>query len=278
MNKFSPKQDCNEKQSWNRYLYVENNPVNLIDPSGLKTCFEAECSSSESEDSAAPEAAQRSLNRWDSIMDNGYDPESDRFVNDVTITYTTGITGSGLVGGTIVLHQPTLDEVFEVVDMVRTRIVEEQDRKRREVATAAIESTQLGSFATNLTPAGEGFRFEVDQSQATKFQNFLKSNFLSGSLYGLHSDDVGCDEAGAQCRDYRSPQGSLGISGSMQVVYNAATGFGYIDVDRFNPYQGVRGFLGHTFLEVLGSNRGSYQTGTNLNQLRQLRSRFRGWR
>jgi len=259
-------------------LYVENNPVNLIDPSGLKTCFEAECSSSESEGSSAPEAAQRSLNRWDSIMDNGYDPESDRFVNDVTITYTTGITGSGHVGGTIVLHQPTLDEVFEVVDLVKARIIKEQDRKRREVATAAIKSTQLGSFATNLIEAEEGFRFNVAKDQATEFQTFLDNNFLSGSLYGFHSDDVGCDEAGAQCRDYRSPGGSMGISGSMQIVYNATNRFGYIDIDRFNPYQGVRGFLGHTFLEVLGSNRGSYQTGTNLNQLSQLRSRFRGWR
>ena len=55
-------------QSWNRYLYVENNPVNLIDPSGLKTCFEAECSSSEGEDSSAPEAAQRGISRWDSMI------------------------------------------------------------------------------------------------------------------------------------------------------------------------------------------------------------------
>jgi len=26
---------------------------------------------------------------------------------------------------------------------------------------------------------------------------------------------------------------------------------GYADTDRFNPYQDVRGFLGHTFLELI---------------------------
>lgn len=68
--------------------------------------------------------------------------------------------------------------------------------------------------------------------------------FANGVFYGLHRD-VGTDLA-----DFRSYNGVLG-PGSVQIVIDTNTLAVYADCDRFNPYEDVVRFLGHTG-EVLG--------------------------
>lgn len=66
-----------------------------------------------------------------------------------------------------------------------------------------------------------------------------------------------CGFLGAGCKDYRSDVGGMGIHGSMQVTFNKRAGAGFVDIDRFSPFQNARGFIGHFFGEVLFSNHGS---------------------
>lgn len=68
--------------------------------------------------------------------------------------------------------------------------------------------------------------------------------FASGVLYGLHRD------VGAHLQDFRAFSGTFG-KGSLQIVVDHVTGRFYADVDNFNPYQDVVGFLGHAFGEVI---------------------------
>ena len=66
----------------------------------------------------------------------------------------------------------------------------------------------------------------------------------------------------------------MGIKGSMQIVYNSDTHEGYFDVDRFNPYQDVRGFMGHAFLEVLFKDHGFRPDGLHGPDQAQAQERY----
>ncbi len=238
-----------DPQTFNRYSYVMNKPMTSVDPTGLKACFEAECSGVDDEGlGLMPEGARRSYARYDSIQDTGYDPETNRFVNTVTITNR---------GETTVLTSPTLDDVTALVDLMNANNTHlsqyMQTEARSTVANGARILTGLDEFITKVKRQGEGFRFDVIKGKEDDLIQFL-STFYSGSLYGYHSKDLGCSNKGSECIDYRSETDSMSISGSMQIVINKTNGgtFGYFDVDRFNPYQDVRGALGHLFIEVLG--------------------------
>lgn len=63
--------------------------------------------------------------------------------------------------------------------------------------------------------------------------------FANGLFYGLHTD------VGSNLVDFRSYNGVIG-PGSLQIVIDRKTGAFYADVDRFNPYEDVVRFLGHT--------------------------------
>ena len=99
--------------------------------------------------------------------------------------------------------------------------------------------------------------------------------FISGPFYTEHSDQVGGCGAGSSCRDYRMKSKVPGIAGYMQVVYDRASGRGYLDMDRFNLYKFPKGSLGHVFLEVLApKGYGISSKGTDVTQLRRMRSRY----
>ncbi len=244
-------------QTFNRYSYVMNQPTTMVDPSGLEACSAehsySDCGgddgfwgSGEFGDDVAylnsiPGGAAGL--RFHSIMTNGYDPEFNQFVGDVTIHYNTGACGQGvsaLCGGVITLHKPSLDDVNAEVSRLGGVIRAERSRVgnilRSQQAEAAARSTGLSALITNVEQRREGLIFNVKQGKEKEFEDFV-STFYSGSLYGYHSDDVGCSNKGAICTDYRSERNSMGISGSMQIVYNSTDNRGYIDIDRFNPYQ-----------------------------------------
>lgn len=71
-------------------------------------------------------------------------------------------------------------------------------------------------------------------------------SFAKGALYGFHINEV----PGGNLTDIRSYTGTFG-DGSLQIVVSANSLNFYADVDRFNPYQDLVNFFGHTFLEVL---------------------------
>lgn len=68
--------------------------------------------------------------------------------------------------------------------------------------------------------------------------------FASGLLHQLHKD------IGPNRVEFRSHLGSFGKR-SMQIVLDPTTGRFYADLDRFNPYSSVAGWVGHAG-EVIG--------------------------
>lgn len=68
--------------------------------------------------------------------------------------------------------------------------------------------------------------------------------FANGVLYSLHRN------VGEDLRDFRSYRGSFG-KGSLQIVLDVKTGAFYADVDQWNPYADLIGFVMHGFVEVL---------------------------
>ena len=64
--------------------------------------------------------------------------------------------------------------------------------------------------------------------------------FRKGLLSNRHKD------VGRARIDYRSFRGTLG-RGSMQIVVSMSTGAVFIDMDRFNPYEDLASFIGHSW-------------------------------
>lgn len=94
----------------------------------------------------------------------------------------------------------------------------------------------------------EGFRVETItwDGEAVYDQLVADGSFAKGALYGFHINEV----PGGNLTDIRSYTGTFG-DGSLQIVVSANSLNFYADVDRFNPYQDLVKFFGHTFLEVL---------------------------
>jgi len=130
-----------------------------------------------------------------------------------------------------------------------------------------MESRGWKNYDILITPDGEGFRFLARDEKAQNFlDSELKNNFHGSKnemFFSSHVEQADCRNGG--CVDYRSNGGVIS-HGRMQVVYNSSQFKGYIDVDRYAPHgQGIRGFLGHVFLE------GFANAGSNFKNVRNLR-------
>lgn len=66
-----------------------------------------------------------------------------------------------------------------------------------------------------------------------------RPEFREGILYGLHKD------VGEHLTDFRGIRGQFG-EGSLQIVLDTKTWNFYADVDKWNPYVDVIGFVGHS--------------------------------
>jgi YD repeat-containing protein len=97
-------------------------------------------------------------------------------------------------------------------------------------------------YIIDIQWTGKGYRGTMDPAVFDWLKN--DPNFANGWLYGFHRD------VGDNLADFRSYTGTFG-DGSLQIVMDRYTGNFWIDVDRFNPYQDVVNFFGHTFVEVL---------------------------
>ena len=111
-----------------------------------------------------------------------------------------------------------------------------------EAALAQWERTGYLRFVRACRPQGEGIAGRVDLECVRELQN--DPRFASGAWYQFH-EDVGDDLV-----DFRGYRGTFG-KGALQIVVDRQTGAFYSDVDAFNPYADVVGFLGHAFGEVV---------------------------
>jgi RHS repeat-associated protein len=260
-----------DPQSFNRYAYVNNDPVNHTDPSGLNAvspgtrfggCPNASvvCGGGEfggfgtngsfdlaesfNYNADMPANMMDALARYESIRTNGYDPALQRYRGDVALQILDRNGNVVWQGGW--MHQPTLGAVWQAA----TNIAEGMARNR---VREELSSLGLQGHIT-LTPNGAGFNFRVNAGSENYVSGLLTSSFLFSSSsnpfnYLFHYKDAGC--ASGNCVDYRSLPGVV-AGGSVQFVYNSGELRGYVDRDRFNPHGGgARGFLGHAFLEVI---------------------------
>ena len=240
--------DSSRPQSWNRYVYVENNPLNLTDPSGLLPCFDARCSSTDGNDrSFAPGEA-----RYESIQNTGYDPEFRRFRTNVRVQILDS-EDNDIVLYDETLQNPTLAKVQAKTEEFNQGIYRNQVRER-------LKARGLQDHITiKPSKSGYGFIFEINENSKTIVEDLLndKSKFNSSGnsfYFGFHKKEAKCDIGGG-CIDYRSIDGK----GSDQFVYHSELEFGYVDTDKFNPRRSIGGYLGHAFLEVLPNTIGRTQ-------------------
>lgn len=111
---------------------------------------------------------------------------------------------------------------------------------------AAIEAFGVLPFLTNFTFRARGYT--ADATDLPALIAFLEGHvdngdtgiFRKGCLHNRHKD------VGPARLDYRSFRGALG-RGSMQIVVSTTTGAVFIDMDRFNPYEDLASFIGHSW-------------------------------
>jgi RHS repeat-associated protein len=251
-------------QTFNRYSYVMNQPTHMVDPSGLEACEEsdiANCSGFDDEEwgAPAPRSERRGHARYESILNNSYDPETNRYTGTVTFYVYAGSNASGSWFRPVTLNQPTLDEAIATEDSLRKEAYDtlqsEINARRRTQIRADLASpgaASINAAITRIRDTNHEGVFAQANGDGTALLSALAANgFYEGNDIGYHRKELGCGKN--DCIGYRSEMGSMGIKGSMQIVYNTTSGLLYIDHDRFNPRQDVRGALGHFFIEILGT-------------------------
>ena len=250
--------ELTDPQSLNRYSYVQNDPINFVDPSGLNASSSG-CNAEFSYEQCGGDAGfwgggwgnwfaiyggmSAGELRYESIRTTGYDPEFRRYWGDVALQILDR-QGNVLYQGAW-MHRPTLDMVWSAASNMAEGMA--RNRVREELRGLGLEGH------INLTPKGAGFIFTVNAISADVVSSLLENTTVfsaSGNplYYLFHYKDAQCASGG--CVDYRSWPGAIG-AGSMQFVYNSSALRGTVDIDRFNPRAGVSGFLGHAFLEVI---------------------------
>jgi RHS repeat-associated protein len=265
-------QNTDDPQTFNRYTYVMNKPTSLVDPSGA-IGIPPGCSAGFSFSDCGGGSGfwggsfgnatgvfnrrygglskniARGMMRRHSIDRNNYDPELGHFLGDVIVQSTIG----GKTRGAI-LTNPTLEQVEDQLRVFSKLYVESIKAKRRAELERLLPNTEVGKKMVNrrAVKGTGGFTFEVTDKAG--FKAILTGGaFRTGIISPYHLKDAQC----GSCKDYRSDEGAIpGISGSMQITYNEEKGIGFVDVDRFSPFQDVRGFFGHVFLEVMRSDKG----------------------
>ena len=275
-------------QSFNRYSYVLNRPTTIVDPSGLAGCsaehsyeqcggdkgfsggkFGDEVADWAKKTGGLSGEAERFMGRLISISETGYDPGLDVFVGgtELVLKYQGVSTTLSIAGW-------SLNEVDKAAAAFNAFVLGQQIEVRRAEAMDAISATGLGNMIS-VSPHGYGFTFTVTDSAA--FEDFLSNSdngFRTGLISPFHLKSSGCGVFGAGCRDYRSDVGAMGIAGSMQITYNYKDGVGFVDVDRFSPFQNSRGMFNHLFREVLFSPHGNVTSFPLRGEIERARRRY----
>lgn len=253
-----------EPQSFNRYAYVTNDPLNQVDPKGLYPNNYHDATSRWEDVSGyfwgdgrfntntrrlpGSRHIARAMLRHDVLRSTSFDIDFGRFWGDVQLFFRYPNNGTGMTGSGYILHNPSIERIQNIVEVeqkIINGILKEQfNALRRELARSEARNADLLGRITDIRERREGFTFRLRAGERVNFEAILgdKNKFLRGGLFSEHNGDANCEQGG--CADYRSIEGLFG-TGSLQVVYNQRLERGYLDVDRFNPYQDLRGLVGH---------------------------------
>jgi len=243
-------------QSLNRYSYTNNDPINLIDPLGL---------TASGVPSAATSGRDCRIDGFDSPCWAAYallGMDAAVIYNGDSLVWRNGRwerVGFDALGNKF--HRPVqtprrslFDSIRALIDLIVNAVIDVITRinqalgdilRFRYIAFRTGLSAHINSFTYD--PATRSFTVNFKDSVRESLRN--SPDFNGGSRLGglFHAKDVGTTFP----IDYRSITGRISQV-SLQVVINPKNlQRGYADFDRFNPYQDLAGFFGHTFLEVV---------------------------
>lgn len=223
--------DPSNPQSWNAYTYVLNDPINLVDPSGLFPEGDI-CTydwDTEQYSFACPgywDSVAAELAEWSWRLEN---------------TYATIAANAALRAG----NTARADEIMRA----RNAAAGSDVLFKVEVCTSRDAVICLGvytgwagirqSSVRQSTNSPNGFIFDITNRRL--LEDTLRANplFYEGNQGALHVRDTGRPN-----RDFRSTAECCGFS----VQIDVGPARGYVDVDRFNPYESP---LAHFAIEVL---------------------------
>lgn len=253
-----------DPQSFNRFQYVNNDPVNLTDPTGLAVQVPYNGADIGWERVARyfwglPVNAVRSrlggsrnialaMRRHDILRETGYDPLFRQFRGEVDVKVY--IQGSGWID--IRVTNPYIDNIIASYNASIQAF-------RQDVANGVAALKGLPDFIEKVEPNGEGYRFVARPGREDDLKKFLSStDFKNGGLHVLHSDDIDCKSGKCDWRSLKQTYqldlgwGKIEVSGSLQVVFDGKRGF--FDFDQYNPYEGIKGFFNHALHDVITSS------------------------
>jgi RHS repeat-associated protein len=231
-------------QTWNRYAYVANNPLNAIDPLGMdmtEVCppWIADCTGSSGGGGGGwgPGLLQCGVDPF-CIAHGGVGPFDDPIARGgsyETATYEAG--GTYDVPEEAAAEQARLQRIMAAFEQAREAAWE----KRQQQALDQCITSGVCALIALVGPVGEGFQFDPHDGL---LQLLNAGDFILNDHTGFEHGGI----TGWPNMDYRSRNGTFG-PGSLQVDVGSLGG--YFDVDRFNPNQGVFSLLGHVFLEAI---------------------------
>jgi RHS repeat-associated protein len=243
-------------QSFNRYTYSSNDPINLSDPLGL---------TASGVPSAATSGRDCRIDGFDSPCWAAYallGMDAAVIYNGDSLVWRNGRwerVGFDALGNQFFrpVQTPKLSffqQLMRIVDRIVNAIIDVITKINQ--ALGDILRFRYIAFRTGLSAHINSFKYDPTTRSFTvnfkdSVQEFLRNSpdFNGGSRLGglFHGKDVGTTFP----IDYRSITGQISQV-SLQVVINPENlQRSYADFDRFNPYQDLRGFFGHAFLEVV---------------------------
>ncbi len=243
-------------QSWNRYSYGGNDPVNNSDPTGLSTA----------EEDRLAELQYIGLIPYGVSV---WDVNPEILWAPWTGSYNQYFSEMQYLGGVANVWNMSVEQMFGgdvgggvYVDGGGPAGWGQAENPCHERNLRYLSSLGLGVAGSEFGDNG-GIRWMVTREQASALEAVLAGDpeeFESGSGWfwgGQHSGDLGgtptSDNRSVTSRAQPDRERSAQIVVGPELLDDMGNRYVYVyaDTDRYNPKQGVGGFLGHTVVEVI---------------------------